>query len=173
MPITEQVYEKWLCLYTQPHREKLAQFALKKIGCEVYLPYRQKFVLRNRKRVPVKTPLFPRYLFIKAEDNENVLYGVHRQTGVSGFAAGTFAQSLISGDVINEIKARECPDGIAITQSRFIKVGQKVSVVGGSFGAIDAIFCEAKDEYRSILLLTMLGKTHRVLVSNKNLQLVA
>jgi len=65
------------------------------------------------------------------------------------------------------------PRRICWPQSKYIKPGQKVTILDGPFEKINAIFSEAKDERRSILLLSLLGKTHRVVVSNENLQLLA
>jgi transcriptional antiterminator RfaH len=121
----------------------------------------------------MKAPLFSRYLFVRVDKEAAQLFGAHRQRGVAGFAGRTFSQSLISGRIIEAIKARECPDGFIGLQSALIKAGQKVTILEGPFAAIDAIFSEPKDERRSVLLLSLLGKTHKVVVSNKNLQLVA
>lgn len=171
--LPDTFFDYWLCIFTQPHREKLAFGALCELGLEVYLPVCKKMVIRNGKRVPLKVPLFPRYLFIRADKNNAMLYGAHRQTGVSGFAGKTFGQSFISSLIIDEIKSRECPEGFVGLKSKFLKPGQAVKILDGPFAAIDAIFSDAKDDLRSILLLSLLGKTHKVIVSNANLQFVA
>lgn len=163
----------WLCLFTQPHREKLASGKLSELGFEVYLPFRRKLVLRQGKRVPMKLPLFPRYLFIRADKQNSHLFSAHRQMGVAGLAGRSFSQSLLAGSIIEAIKARECPDGYVGVQSNAIRPGQKVKILDGPFAAVDAIFNGSKGENRSILLLSLLGKTHRVVVSNENMQLVA
>lgn len=168
----EQPFSDWLCLFTQPHRERLAAGNLSEIGFKVYLPFQRKLVLRKRKRVPVKTPLFPRYIFICAAKENVHLFGAHRQPGVTGLAGRSFSQSLIKNSIIQAIKARECPDGYVELQSTSIKSGQKVSITNGPFAALEAIFCEAKDEQRSILLLSLLGKTHRVVVPTQNIELM-
>jgi len=163
----------WLCVFTQPHCEKLASGKLSQLDFEVYLPFRRKLVMRKGKRVPMKAPLFPRYIFIKADKENSHLFSVHRQTGVTGLAGRSFYQSLISDSIIQAIKARESPDGYVGLQSTSIKQGQKVMILDGPFAAIDAIFSESKDNRRSILLLSLLGKIHKVVVSNENVQLVA
>lgn len=172
-PNLGSVRREWLCIFTQPNRERLAFGKLSELGFKVYLPFRRKLVLRRGKRVPMKAPLFPRYLFICADKENSNLFSAHRQTGVTGLAGRSFSQSLISDSIIRAIKARESPDGYVGLQSTSIKRGQKVMILDGPFAAIDAIFSESKDELRSILLLSLLGKTHKVVVSNENLQLVA
>jgi len=106
-----QVRADWLCLFTQPHREKLAYAALSELGFEVYLPFQRKLVFRRGKRVPIKAPLFSRYIFIKADKDDADLFIAHRQLGVTGFAGTSFVQSFISGEIIDEIRGRECPEG--------------------------------------------------------------
>jgi transcriptional antiterminator RfaH len=171
-PQLDSDYKNWLCLFTQPYREKLARESLTELGLEVYLPFQRKLVFRRGRRVSMKAPLFSRYLFVRVDKEAAQVYGAHRQRGVAGFAGRTFPQSLISGRIIEALKSRECPDGFIGLQSALVKAGQKVTILEGPFAAIDAIFSEPKDERRSVLLLSLLGKTHKVVVPNKNLQLV-
>lgn len=171
--LSESKLTDWICLFTQPHRERLAQGKLSELGVEVYLPYQKRIVIRNGKRVPMRAPLFSRYIFVRAKSNATNLFSLRRQMGVSGFAAPSYEQSFISNSIINAIKSRENADGYVGVNVPELKNGQTVKILRGPFAAIDAIFKEARDEKRSFLLLSLLGKAHNVLVSNQDLQLVA
>jgi transcription antitermination factor NusG len=46
-----------------------------------------------------------------------------------------------------------------------LKPGQVVRVIESAFAGLDAIFAESDDRRRCFILLSLLGKTHRVAIS--------
>ncbi len=47
----------------------------------------------------------------------------------------------------------------------WLKPGQVVRVIESAFAGLDAIFAESDDRRRCFILLSLLGKTHRVAIS--------
>ena len=165
--------ENWLCLMTQPHREKLAKISLLDIGLNVYFPLCRKLVLRRAKRVPVLVPLFSRYLFVAGAGDKKLLYDAKRAHGVSCFAGRTLEQSFVSAAVIDAIMGREDSDGVIGLDQRNLLPGQKVRILEGPLAGLDAAFSEPDGQKRSFILLDLLGKTHRLVVPNQALALAA
>jgi len=163
----------WVCLFSQPHRERLALGSLSQAGFEVYLPLYQKLVLRSGKRVPMRVPLFPRYLFARAGSGEASLATSYRMRGVSSFASRTLEQSLVSEKIISAIRARHDEDGDVVLDLASIKPGQLVKILDGPFAGLQAVFAEPDDRKRSYILLDLLGKTHRVKVANNAFEVAA
>ena len=163
----------WVCLFSQPHREKLASGSLSQAGFEVYLPFCRKYVLRSGKRVPMRIPLFPRYLFARDGAGEARIATSYRMRGVSGFANRTLDQSLVSETIISAIRSRQDDEGDVILDVFRIKPGQLVKVIDGPFTGLHAAFAEPDDRKRSFILLDLLGKTHRVKVANNSIEVAA
>jgi len=157
----------WICYYTQPHRERRAQLSLLENKFEVFLPMCIKLVNRNKKLVQTIRPLFPRYIFARGGID---LVGSKRFNGISDFASSNLERSLVSHEMIQAIKDRlNDRDELSIEANELIS-GQNVKIISGPFAGLDAIFSEADDQKRSYILLEMIGKTHKVRVSNSSLR---
>ncbi len=163
---------RWLCLFTQPHRERLALASLREDGFEVYLPLYSKSVLRNGKRTSMKAPLFPRYLFVAGADDA-AFFSAARTKGVTSFAGRTLDQSRVCESIIRSLQATHDDDGMVSFDPARVQSGQSVKVLAGPFAGFDAVFAEANDRKRSVILLNLLGKTHRVSVPNRILEVAA
>ena len=61
----------WLLAYTKPRQETLADENLRRQGFEVICPQLRVQKLRRRKWIWVEEPLFPRYLFVGAADQQS------------------------------------------------------------------------------------------------------
>ena len=61
----------WLLAYTKPRQEALAEEHLRRQGFEVLCPQLRVQKLRRRKWTWVEEPLFPRYLFVGATDEQS------------------------------------------------------------------------------------------------------
>ena len=88
---------RWLCLFTQPHRERLALASLREDGFEVYLPLYSKSVLRNGKRTSMKAPLFPRYLFVAGADDAAFFSAARHTSEFAGKNPQSFSAKPHSG----------------------------------------------------------------------------
>jgi transcriptional antiterminator RfaH len=163
----------WVCLFTQPHRERLALGSLSEAGFEVYLPLYRKLVLRSGKRVPMRAPLFPRYLFARAGEGAASLAASYRMRGVSSFGNRSLEQSLVSDAIISAIRARHDDEGDVVLDVESIKPGQLVKILDGPFAGLQAVFAEPDDQKRSYILLELLGKMHRVKVANNAFEVAA
>ena len=165
--------DRWVCLYTQPHRERMAVGSLRDANFEVYLPICSKLVLRNGKRVPTRTPLFPRYLFIKSIHDHTHAYIASHLAGVTSFAGRTLEQSWVADEIIKALQARHDDEGVITFDAASMRAGDNIKVLNGPFRGFSAVFEEQDDRKRSYILLNLLGKEHRVLVQNRDLEVPA
>ena len=159
---------KWLCLFTQPNREGVAIASLRGVGFAAYAPLCRKLVVRRGKKLQVSVPMFSRYVFAEIDKNPTAVFGTHRLNGVTYFAGRTLEQSFVDGAVIRAIMAREDGGLVNLDASR-LRPGQAVRVIEGAFAGLEAIFSESCDRRRCFILLSLLGKTHRVAISLSSL----
>ena len=162
--------DDWICYYTQPHRERLAEASLRENGYEVFLPLCVKLVQRRGRYVQSIRTLFSRYIFARGGKD---LAGSKRFNGITSFAGASLERSRISDCVIDGIKARQDERGIIPVKSDAFKSGQSIKIVLGQFMGLEAIFSEVDDSKRSFILLELLGKTHRVRVMNTAIDVAA
>ena len=117
---------RWVCLFTQPHRERLAFSSLREAGCDAYLPLCRKLVFRHGKRVDMRAPLFSRYIFATCRE-EQALFAASRLKGITSFAARTLEQSRISDRIIQSFRARHDEDGLVSLDPWHLQSGQSIS----------------------------------------------
>ena len=74
----------WYAVQTKPRQEAVAELHLQRQHFETYLP---KILVRKHRRdkwTKVVEPLFPRYLFVRLDPDENSLSPVRSTKGVAG-----------------------------------------------------------------------------------------
>lgn len=163
----------WYLLYTKPREESRAKTHLENQDYEVFLPQVTVEKLRRNKRVEVEEALFPGYLFINIDlQNDNA--GPIRSTrGVNGFVRfGLNLPPPIPAEIVETLQQRvECLDESLLDPMQELpQKGDKVVITSGRFENIEAIFQVADGETRSILLLDMLGKRVKASFDNKEFE---
>ena len=126
----------WLLAYTKPRQEALAEEHLRRQGFEVLCPQLRVQKLRRRKWTWVEEPLFPRYLFVGATDEQS--WGPVRSTvGVTSLVrfGGQVAEvplKLIEG-------LRNAAEEPRAARPMF-QQGQRVRIVAGDYATLEAVF---------------------------------
>jgi len=167
-----RVCSPWVCVRAVVGREDYAQRNIEALGYETYLPKYEKVVSHARRRRVVQRAFFPGYLFAAAGDTLGGVAAINRSHGILEVVGGPRGETRVPAHLIEELRARESQSGlIAMSASRF-RPGQKVHVVAGPCAGITAIFAEANDERRAMILIDLLGKSHRVSVCPSVLDIV-
>lgn len=142
----------WLIIRTNPRCERRVVYGLSDLGIRCYLPCEVKWKRSRLKKVRVKEPLFPGYLFVGLRTNHagahERLYEVRCTDGVAGVVMGTNGDmAVVSGAVIAGLLEREEAgefDHTPAEKSAF-KVGQTVKIVRGKFQGVIAEVVAAAD----------------------------
>ena len=143
-----------------------------KNGLTVYCPRYQKWISSARQKQLVARPLFPGYLFVRQSENASFLGILRRSPGISTIIGANNSFSLLPETVIVSLKKRETEAGyIEIDQNKF-KKGDKIKISDERFADLEGVFEEPDDLRRSIILIKMLGKAHRVKVLTNSLEFV-
>jgi len=154
----------WLCAHAVVGREEYAQQNIEALGYETYLPRHGKVVSHARRRRVVRRAFFPGYLFVAAGHTPGAAAAVNRSHGVLAVVGGPRGDTRVPERLIGELRARENKAGlIAISADRF-RSGQKVQIATGPLTGVTAMFAEASDDRRAVILIELLGKSHRVSV---------
>lgn len=150
----------WLLAYTKPRSELLAEENLARQGFDVLCPMMRAQKLRRRRWSWLEEPLFPRYLFVGAHE-EQAWAPIRSTVGVTSLVrfGGVFAS--VPGALIESLAS--AADGPRIARPVF-KQGQKVRIVAGPHASLAAVFEMAEGEERAAVLVDLLGRQNRVRV---------
>ena len=154
--------KSWYLVYTKPRQEKVALRNLQNQAYEAYLPLIQVKKIRQGARACVEEALFPRYLFVKLDEEGTQAWGPIRSTvGVSHLVkfGSKFAQ--IGQELMSWVQ--DCAKTNTIDEQ--YKEGDVLTVTQGPFKDIEAIFKSYDGEKRAVLLLRLLAKVIEVKLS--------
>ena len=153
----------WHAVFTQPRMELWARTNLWERGFEVYLPRYLRRRRHARKTDMVLYPLFPRYMFVRADLEQGGQRAIASAPGVIDLVRMGSRPSSVRNSVIEEIKSREDDEGlIHLGREIPFKAGDKVRVMSGSLCDQVGLFETRTDEERVIILLSLLGRQVRV-----------
>ncbi|MBM3503063.1 MAG: transcriptional activator RfaH [Alphaproteobacteria bacterium] len=152
----------WFCAYTQPNRERWARSNLWELGLEVYLPEYRKTRRHARETTIVARPLFPRYLFVRADLEHIPLRRIRSTNGVVDLVSMGPHPSVVSPRIIAELQERQDSDGYIPLGGGEFTTGDAVRIVTTSLCDQIGIFQCATDNDRVIVLLQFLGRNVRV-----------
>jgi transcriptional antiterminator RfaH len=150
----------WLLAYTKPRSEHVSLQHLERQGYQVLCPLIRVQKLRRRKWTWVEEPLFPRYLFVGATDEQSWA-PVRSTVGLASLVRFGGQVAEVSARLIEGLRdAAEEPRAVR----PLFKQGQKVRIVAGNYATLEAVFDMAEGEERATVLLNLLGRESRVRV---------
>jgi transcriptional antiterminator RfaH len=159
----------WYCARTQPKHEHIAAANLKrKLGLEVFHPRLKMERATRRGMVRIIEPLFPCYLFVRCQIEEQ-LDDIRYVSGISSLVH--FGQKIptVPDLVIDELKqCFEAEEPMAVEER--LHPGAEVAVAEGAFMGSHGIVVRvlpAKDRVQ--ILLDFLGRTTVAEVDRKSL----
>jgi transcriptional antiterminator RfaH len=155
----------WYAVYTKMQLEVWAKNNLEERGLEVYLPRYLKQRRHARRTDMVPRPLFPRYLFVRADVDAGHRPRVNTAPGVSYLVSFGDQPAAIADPIIEEIKGRENDDGfIRLGRGQKYARGDRVKISDGALCNHVGLFECPTDNERVIILLDLLGRLTRVKV---------
>ena len=156
----------WYAVYTKTQLEVWARNNLEERGFEVYLPRHLKQRRHARRTDFVPRPLFPRYLFVRADVDVGHRPRVNTAPGVAHMVSFGDRPAIVADSIIAEIRGREDEDGyIRLGRGQTFSHGDRVKISDGALCDHVGLFQCPTDNQRVIILLDLLGRQTRVKVS--------
>ena len=154
----------WHVIRTKPRQEKQAEFHLRRLRVETFLPLLRQNKMVRRARKVVLAPLFPGYMFARV-DVRTHYRAVSYARGVLTIVAFGGKPAEISQALIDAIKGR-LENGYITPGQEHFKRGQILHINDGPLGGLQAVFVrEMTDRNRVLLLLNTLGLHAKVNMS--------
>jgi transcriptional antiterminator RfaH len=145
----------WYLMYTKPQQEKVALDNLTRQNYQCYLPLINKEKISQGKKILTKEPMFPRYLFVRLNNDGLQNWSPIRSTkGVVKLVSFGNVPAAINDEAINNL--RQNIDKHLIFKA-FLE-GDIVEIVRGPFKGLEAVFKAYNGQERAILLLNFMAK---------------
>lgn len=161
----------WFAVYTKPRQECIALENLERQGFKCFLPMAiNPYQRRSASKLRVE-PLFPRYLFLNANADQQSLGPVRSTRGVATLVRFGMELARLPEVVIRAVNSRCDPEtGLVRLDPAPVVPGDKVKVFDGPMAGLEGIFKERKGEKRALLLASLLGTESTIEVDAMMLQ---
>ena len=145
----------WHLVFTKTHQEKVALDNLTHQNYQCYLPLIHTEKILRGKKILIKEPMFPRYLFVRLSHDGKQNWSPIRSTkGVSHLV--NFGGLAVSMDDETMDNLQQKIDKALVV--KVFSIGDKVEILKGPFKGMEAIFNTYKGEERAMLLLNFMAK---------------
>ncbi len=161
----------WHLVRTHPKQELRADFNLKTLNVETYVPM---YKLAARSQYATQTthtvkPLFPRYVFARFRIND-LYHKVKFTRGVQELVCFESAPATVDDEIIAMLQARQDKQGLIRIEDNF-QPGDQVVVKDGPFANLVAVFERTTmDSDRVVLLLQTVSYQARIVVDKASIR---
>jgi transcription elongation factor/antiterminator RfaH len=161
----------WYVLHTKSRFENVVNEGLAKKSLEVFLPKIQVRSKRRDRKVMIRVPLFPGYLFVKTTLEPTEHIEIVKTVGAVRLVGNTDGPIPVSSETVDSLKIIVQGNDSVTTGSRF-KKGDRVIVVHGPFAGVVGTFLRHRGKGRVIVNIEALGQYAGVNVSEEDIELL-
>lgn len=160
----------WYLIHTKPARETTATEHLERQGFETFLPRTRRQIRRaGRWRERIEA-MFPRYLFVRLDTEEDDWASIHSTLGVSRLVRFGNRPAVAPIDLIESLRSSANADSIvSIETAAGFEPGQRVRVMDGPLAGIEGIIQAKSTRERVDLLLAVVGQGSSARISTHHL----
>jgi transcriptional antiterminator NusG len=169
--ILSELKYSWYVLHTKSRFENVVNEGLIKKSMEVFLPKVQVRSRRRDRKVMIRVPLFPGYLFVKTNLDPGEHLEIVKTAGVVRIIGNKEGPISVPSDTIDSLKIMVKGDNTVTTGTRFGK-GDRVIVVDGPFAGVIGTFARYRGKGRVIVDIEALGQYAGVDVSEEDIEIL-
>lgn len=162
---------EWIVAHCHANAEMKAESHLRRQSFDVYLP-KYKRTRRHARRVEtVIRPLFPRYLFIAFDPESTRWRSIRSTVGISHLISAGEQPLTAPSWIVEQLRQREDASGLFadVGQEQF-KKGDVIEITNGPFFDRSGIFDGLNDSQRVAVLLDVMGRQVKALVSRESIR---
>lgn len=167
--IINKLVRSWYVLHTRSRFENVVNDGLIKKSMEVFLPKIQVKSRRRDRKVMIKAPLFPGYLFVKTDLNPYEYIEIIKTVGVVRLIGNKDGPVPVPPESVESLKIMVAQNNPIATGRRF-KKGDGVIVVYGPFAGVTGIFVRYRGKGRVLVYIEALGQFAGVDVSEEDVE---
>ena len=161
----------WYALHTRSRFENVVFENLTKKSIETFLP---KILVRSKRRdrkVMLRVPLFPGYLFVKTDLTPNEHLEIVKTIGAVRIIGSKGGPVPVADNDISSLKIMVAGDNQVLT-GKSLKKGDRVVVASGPFAGINGTFTRYRGKGRVVVDIDALGQFAGVEVDEDDIELI-
>lgn len=156
--------ERWYLVYCKPRQEVTARRNLERQAYTTYLPLMRQARRRKGRKVSVIAAMFPRYLFIRLNEESDNWGPIRSTLGVVSVVRFGQTPAAVPDALIEFLRKREDAAGIQMLPAEQYRIGEKIRITEGGFAGYEGIFLARSGRDRVTVLLQVLGRATRASV---------
>ncbi len=163
---------RWYVLHTRSRFESAVQEGLERKSFEVFLPKIQVRSRRRDRKVLLRVPLFPGYVFVKTDLNPYAQVEIVKTTGVARFIGNQEGPISVLPEALASLRimvAGEHPVATGID----LKPGERVIVVAGPFTGVTGLFVRYRGQGQVVVNIEALGQYAAVSVKAEEVERIS
>ena len=160
--------KSWIVARNKPNQDKIALINLERQNFEFFQPTFKTISRRQNKSKEIIKPVFPGYIFIAINLEENNWHKINNTRGISSIILFGNEMPLISGELIKELKHNFLLNNDAKIVDQ-LKIGMTAKITKGPFAKLIGKIEEIDTDQRIWILLDILGTQTRVSINKLNL----
>jgi len=141
----------WYATYTRSKHEQKVNGRLGRKNIETFLPLIERWSRRKDRRKRIHLPLFPGYLFVRAEMDAHTHLEILKTDSVVRILCQGDKPAPIPDEQIHAIQVL-IKNGIAVTAYPYLREGMRVRVVNGPLSGVEGILIKTKPDKQRLLL---------------------
>jgi len=165
------VTPSWYVLHTKSRFENVVHEGLTKKSIEVFLP---KVLVRSRRvdrKIMIRIPLFPGYLFVKSDLTPGRHIEIVKTAGAVRLVGNQSGPLPVSPETVESLKIMTAGDGKILTGTVF-KKGNRVIVISGPLEGVMGTFARYGKIGRVIVNIEALGQFASVEVDEEDIEVL-
>ena len=169
--MTAEIYPTWYVLHTKSRFENVVHDGLLKKNIEVYLPRIKVQSKRRDRRLMIRVPLFPGYVFVKTDLHPYHHLDIVKTVGAVRLIGTKDGPVPVPEDTIESLKIMVSVDQPILTGNR-LKKGDRVMVLNGPLAGVTGTFVRYRGKGRVVVNIEALGQYAGVDVDENDVERV-
>ena len=169
--MTAEIYPTWYVLHTKSRFENVVHDGLFKKNIEVYLPKIKVQSKRRDRRLMIRVPLFPGYVFVKTDLHPYQHLDIVKTVGAVRLIGTKDGPVPVPEDTIESLKIMVSVDQPILTGNR-LKKGDRVMVLNGPLAGVTGTFVRYRGKGRVVVNIEALGQYAGVDVDENDVERV-
>jgi transcriptional antiterminator NusG len=162
---------RWYVLHTKSRFENVVNDGLARKSIEVFLPKVMVRSKRRDRRIMIRVPLFPGYIFVHSPLDAHSHLEIVKTAGAVRLIGNQQGPLAVSQVTIDSLKIMVAGDNPVATGTRF-KEGDRVIVVSGPFAGVVGTFVRYRTRNRVVVDIEALGQYAGVDVSEDDVEIL-
>ena len=147
----------WYVLHTRSRFEQVVFEGLERKSLEAFLPRMTVMSKRRDRRLKIRVPLFPGYVFVKSTLNPHERLEIVKTVGVVRLVGNRDGPVPVEDEAIDSLRIMVTGDNPIATGTR-LKKGDRVMVVEGPFVGVIGTFVRYRGAGRVVVSVEALGQ---------------